>query len=381
MRAANLQSNHGSSDMSENRIAILPGDGVGPEVTAEARRVLEWFVARRRLALRLDEYPYGADAYRLHGQVLPKATEDALHAARAILFGAMGGMDNDAIPREARVAGGLPHVRRSLALFANLRPIVTIPALYESSSLKNRLLAGVDIVIVRELIGGIYFGKPRGIETLANGERRGFNTQTYTTSEIRRIARFAFELARSRRRQVCSVDKANVMEAGVLWREEVQALRDAEFPDIELRHLYVDNCAMQLVRAPAQFDVVVTDNIFGDILSDCAAMAAGSLGMLPSASLGAADAGGRRAALYEPVHGSAPDIAGKGIANPLGAILSVAMMLRLSLDRPDDAALLERAVARALDKGARTADICEPGKIPISCAEMGAAVLHELDRA
>lgn len=367
--------------MSEQSIVILPGDGVGPEVTAEARRVLEWFVARRKLALRLDEYPYGADAYRAHGQVLPEATEAAIHAAHAILFGAMGGMDGDAIPREARVAGGLPHVRRSLALFANLRPIATIPALYESSSLKNRLLAGVDFVIVRELIGGIYFGQPRGIETLANGERRGFNTQTYTSSEIRRIARVAFELARTRRGEVCSVDKANVMEAGVLWREEVQALRDTEFPDIQLRHLYVDNCAMQLVRAPAQFDVIVTDNIFGDILSDCAAMAAGSLGMLPSASLGAADSAGRRAALYEPVHGSAPDIAGKGIANPLGAILSVAMMLRLSLARPEDAALLERAVVAALDAGARTADICEPGKAPISCREMGAAVLRELDRA
>ena len=277
--------------MSMKKIAILPGDGIGPEVTAEARRVLEWFSAKRKLDLRLDEYAYGADAYRRLGQVLPKPTEEAIHAAHAILFGAMGGMDGDAIPRAARVAGGLPHVRRSLELFANLRPIVTIPALYESSSLKNRLLEGVDFVIVRELIGGIYFGQPRGIETLPNGERRGFNTQTYTTSEIRRIARFAFELARSRRRQVCSVDKANVMEAGVLWREEVQALRDAEFPDVELRHLYVDNCAMQLVRAPAQFDVVVTDNIFGDILSDCAAMAAGSLGMLPSASLGPVDAG------------------------------------------------------------------------------------------
>jgi 3-isopropylmalate dehydrogenase len=242
------------------------------------------------------------------------------------------------------------------------------------------LLEGVNFVIVRELIGGIYFGKPRGIETLPNGERRGFNTQTYTSSEIRRIARFAFELARTRRSQVCSVDKANVMEAGVLWREEVQALRDAEFPDIALRHLYVDNCAMQLVRAPAQFDVIVTDNIFGDILSDCAAMTAGSLGMLPSASLGPIDQTGRRAALYEPVHGSAPDIAGQGIANPLGAILSVAMMLRLSLARPDDAALLERAVDAALDAGARTADICEPGRSAVSTSEMGAAVIAALQR-
>lgn len=366
--------------MNANEIAILPGDGIGPEVTAQARRVLEWFIARRKLDLRLAEYPYGAGAYRSLGQVLPEATGDAIRAARAILFGAMGGMDGDAIPRAARVAGGLPHVRRTLALFANLRPIVTLPALYAASSLKNRVLAGVDFVIVRELIGGIYFGEPRGIETLADGERRGFNTQTYTSSEIRRIARFAFELARSRRGQVCSVDKANVMEAGVLWREEVQALHDAEFPDIALRHLYVDNCAMQLVRAPAQFDVIVTDNLFGDILSDCAAMAAGSLGMLPSASLGVADARGRRAALYEPVHGSAPDIAGRGIANPLGAILSVGMMLRLSLARPQDAAQLETAVAAALEKGARTADLCAPGKAAISCSEMGAAVLRELER-
>jgi 3-isopropylmalate dehydrogenase len=365
--------------VTQQKIAVLPGDGIGPEVIAEARRALEWFVARRRLALVLEEYPYGAGAYRRYGQVLPTATETAVRTAHAILLGAVGGTDADAIPRAARIAGGLPQLRRSLELYANLRPIVTLPALYEASSLKNRVLEGVNFVIVRELIGGIYFGQPRGIETLPDGQRRGFNTQTYTTSEIRRIARFAFELARSRRRQVCSVDKANVMEAGVLWREEVQALHDAEFADIELHHLYVDNCAMQLVRAPAQFDVIVTDNIFGDILSDCAAMAAGSLGMLPSASLGPADAGGRRAALYEPVHGSAPDIAGRGIANPLGAILSVAMMLRLSLARTEDAALLERAVSAALAQGARTADICEPGKSPVSCKEMGAAVLRELD--
>jgi 3-isopropylmalate dehydrogenase len=366
--------------VSAKNIAILPGDGIGPEVIAEARRVLEWFVAHRGLALVLEDHPYGAGAYRRHGLVLPKATGDAIRAAHAILLGAVGGTDADAIPRAARNAGGLPQLRRSLELYANLRPITTIPALYEASSLKNRVLEGVDFIIVRELIGGIYFGQPRGIETLPDGQRRGFNTQTYTTAEIRRIARFAFELARTRRGQVCSVDKANVMEAGVLWREEVQALRDAEFTDVGLRHIYVDNCAMQLVRAPAQFDVIVTDNIFGDILSDCAAMAAGSLGMLPSASLGPVDAGGRRAALYEPVHGSAPDIAGKDIANPLGAILSVAMMLRLSLARPDDAALLERAVSAALAAGARTADICEPGRSALSCSQMGGAVLRELDR-
>jgi len=366
--------------MSGQSIAILPGDGVGPEVIAQARRVLEWFVARRALAVKLQEHAYGAGAYRAHGLVLPEATANAMRAAQAILLGAVGGTDADAIPRAARNAGGLPQVRRSLELYANLRPIVTMPALHEASSLKNRVLEGVDFIIVRELIGGIYFGQPRGIETLPDGQRRGFNTQTYTSSEIRRIARFAFELARSRRRQVCSVDKANVMEAGVLWREEVQALRDAEFPDIELRHLYVDNCAMQLVRAPAQFDVILTDNIFGDILSDCAAMAAGSLGMLPSASLGPVDQSGRRAALYEPVHGSAPDIAGKGIANPLGAILSVAMMLRLSLQRPEDATLLERAVEAALAQGARTADVCEPGRPPVSTGEMGSAVIAALER-
>ena len=370
--------NQGNQNVSKHNIAILPGDGIGPEVTAEARRVLEWFVAHRGLELELEEHPYGAGAYRKLGLFLPKTTEAAIRSSHAILLGAVGGTDSDAIPREARNAGSLPRMRHMLELFANLRPIVTIPALYEASSLKNRVLEGVDFIIVRELIGGIYFGQPRGIETLPDGQRRGFNTQTYTTSEIRRIARFAFELARSRRGQVCSVDKANVMEAGVLWREEVQALRDAEFADIELRHLYVDNCAMQLVRAPAQFDVIVTDNIFGDILSDCAAMAAGSLGMLPSASLGPVDSGGRRAALYEPVHGSAPDIAGKGIANPLGAILSVAMMLRLSFGRADDAALLERAASTALAQGARTADICEPGQSALSTSEMGAAVVAAL---
>ncbi len=236
------------------------------------------------------------------------------------------------------------------------------------------------MVIVRELIGGIYFGEPRGIETLPDGQRRGFNTQTYTSSEIRRVARFAFEQARLRKGRVCSVDKANVMESGVLWREEVQALRDAEFQDVELTHMYVDNCAMQIVRAPAQFDVLVTDNIFGDILSDCAAMACGSLGMLPSASLGPAREGGRRSAVYEPVHGSAPDIAGKGIANPLGAILSLAMALRLSLGRPSEADLLEGAVGAALDAGARTSDIREERLPVISCRQMGDAVLRELDR-
>ena len=254
------------------------------------------------------------------------------------------------------------------------------PALADSAPLKARVLDGVDFVIIRELTSGIYFGEPRGIETLADGQRRGFNTEQYTTNQVRRVARTAFELARTRKRRLCSVDKANVLETSVLWREEVTALHQAEFRDVELSHLYVDNAAMQIVREPSQFDVMVTGNIFGDILSDCAAMASGSLGMLPSASLGPVDRFGRRKALYEPVHGSAPDIAGKGIANPLGSILSVAMMLRMTLDRPDDARLLEQAVASALAGGARTADIAEPGATRLSTEQMGDAVLDALDQ-
>jgi 3-isopropylmalate dehydrogenase len=252
--------------------------------------------------------------------------------------------------------------------------------LAESAPLKARVLKDVDFVIIRELTSGIYFGEPRGIETLADGQRRGFNTEQYTTNQVRRVARAAFELARTRKRRVCSVDKANVLETSVLWREEVIALHAAEFSDVELSHLYVDNAAMQIVREPSQFDVMVTGNIFGDILSDCAAMASGSLGMLPSASLGPVDRFGRRKALYEPVHGSAPDIAGKGIANPLGSILSVAMMLRMTLNRPDDADLLEQAVDSALAAGARTADIAEPGATRLSTREMGDAVLNALEQ-
>ncbi len=361
------------------RIAVLPGDGIGPEVIGQARRVLDWFVEHRALPVAIEEAEYGVEAYRRTGEVLPEATRAAIARADLVLFGASGGSESDRIPPDKRRAGSLLRIRRSLSLYANLRPIQARPALYEASSLNRRVLEGVDFVIVRELAGGIYFGEPRGVERLGDGERRGFNTQTYTSSEISRIARFAFELARSRRSHVTSVDKANVMESSQLWREEVAALHAAEFEDVALRHMYVDNCAMQLVREPRQFDVIVTDNMFGDILSDCAAMAVGSLGMLPSASLGPV-ANGRRRALYEPVHGSAPDIAGQGIANPLGAILSLAMALRLSLERLDDADLLERAVSDALDAGARTRDIAEPGGSFISCAEMGVAVLAALQR-
>jgi 3-isopropylmalate dehydrogenase len=284
------------------------------------------------------------------------------------------------VPAAARKAGSLLGLRSKYDLYANLRPIVANPALSDSAPLKAHVLKGVDFIIIRELTSGIYFGEPRGIETLPDGQRRGFNTEQYTTNQIRRVARSAFELARTRRGRVCSVDKANVLETSVVWREEVIALHKEEFFDVELTHLYVDNAAMQIVREPAQFDVMVTGNIFGDILSDCAAMASGSLGMLPSASLGPVDKFGRRKALYEPVHGSAPDIAGKNIANPLGSILSVAMMLRMTLNRPEDADLLEKAVDAALAAGARTADIAEPGARKLSTVEMGDAVLSALEK-
>jgi 3-isopropylmalate dehydrogenase len=361
------------------KVAVVGGEGIGPEVTAQSQRVLNWFVAKRAVPVTLREAQYGLIPFLAIGKVLPEDTAEAMDEADAILWGATGGPETKEVPPAARKAGSLLSLRSKYDLYANLRPIVAHPALAASAPLKAEVLEGVDFVIIRELTSGIYFGEPRGIETLADGQRRGFNTEQYTTNQVRRVARAAFELARTRSGKVCSVDKANVLEASVLWREEVIALHREEFSDVELTHLYVDNAAMQIVREPRQFDVMVTGNIFGDILSDCAAMASGSLGMLPSASLGPIDRFGRRKALYEPVHGSAPDIAGKGIANPLGSILSVAMMLRLTLNRPDDADLLEKAVAAALVAGARTADIAEPGMKRLSTAEMGDAVLSALD--
>jgi 3-isopropylmalate dehydrogenase len=362
------------------KIAVVGGEGIGPEVTAQSRRILDWFAARRGVPMVLREAQYGLIPYLATGKVLPDDTAEAMEEADAILWGATGGPETREVPVETRKAGSLLSLRRKYDLYANLRPIKANPALSESAPLKARVLKNVDFVIIRELTSGIYFGEPRGIENLADGQRRGFNTEQYTTSQVRRVARAAFELARTRRGKVCSVDKANVLETSVLWREEVTALHAEEFADVELSHMYVDNAAMQIVREPSQFDVMVTGNIFGDILSDCAAMASGSLGMLPSASLGPVDRHGRRKALYEPVHGSAPDIAGKGIANPLGSILSVVMMLRMTLDRPDDAALLEKAVDMALANGARTADIAEQGVRKLSTREMGDAVLAALDK-
>jgi 3-isopropylmalate dehydrogenase len=362
------------------KVAVVGGEGIGPEVTAQSHRVLNWFAAKRGVPVTLREAQYGLVPYLATGKVLPEDTVEAMEEADAILWGATGGPETKEVPAAARKACSLLSLRSKYDLYANLRPIVASPALTDSAPLKADVLKGVDFVIIRELTSGIYFGEPRGIETLPDGQRRGFNTEQYTTNQIRRVARAAFELARTRRGRVCSVDKANVLETSVLWREEVIALHREEFPDVELTHLYVDNAAMQIVREPRQFDVMVTGNIFGDILSDCAAMASGSLGMLPSASLGPVDRFGRRKALYEPVHGSAPDIAGKGIANPLGSILSVAMMLRLTLNRPEDADVLEKAVHAALASGARTADIAGPGTRKLSTVEMGDAVLSELDK-
>jgi 3-isopropylmalate dehydrogenase len=362
------------------KVAVVGGEGTGPEVTAQSHRVLNWFATKRNVPMVLREAQYGLTPYLATGKVLPPDTAEAMDEADAILWGATGGPETKEVPAAARKAGSLLSLRSKYDLYANLRPIRANPALADSAPLKAEVLRDVDFVIIRELTSGIYFGEPRGIETLADGQRRGFNTEQYTTNQIRRVARTAFELARTRRGKVCSVDKANVLETSVLWREEVIALHAAEFSDIELSHLYVDNAAMQIVRQPSQFDVMVTGNIFGDILSDCAAMASGSLGMLPSASLGPVDKSGRRKALYEPVHGSAPDIAGKGIANPLGSILSVAMMLRMTLNRPDDADLLEKAVDIALAAGARTADIAERSATRLSTGEMGDAVLNALEQ-
>ncbi|MGA3342548.1 MAG: 3-isopropylmalate dehydrogenase [Methylocella sp.] len=361
------------------RLLILAGDGIGPEILAEVRRVVEWFIAERHLAVELHEELFGISAWKAHGELMRKETWNAIVAADAILFGAIGSPEYDKIPAEARKVDQLLRMRKELDLFYNLRPVRTLPALSTSSTLRPDVIEGCDMMLVRELCGGIYFGTPRGRDKLADGSERAVNTCVYTTPEIERIARAAFELARTRSGRVCSVDKANVLpETGGLWRDTVQTLRDRHYPDISLSHMYVDNCAMQLVRAPKQFDVLLTENLFGDILSDCAAMVAGSLGMMPSASMGAVRPDGGCHALYEPIHGSAPDIAGKGIANPLGAIMSFALCLRFSLGLAQEADRLEQAVSAAIAHGARTLDIAQPGEKTISTKAMGDAVLTEL---
>jgi len=361
-------------------ILFLPGDGIGTEVMVEVRRVIGW-LGRRGLEIRVEEDLVGGAAYDVHGVPLTPATLAKAKAIGTVMFGAVGGPRYDSLPFAVKPERGLLALRKELDLFANLRPAIVFPALAEASSLKRELVEGLDIMILRELTGGVYFGEPRGVQTLPDGQKRAVDTQVYTTSEIERVTRVGFELARKRANRVTSVEKANVMHTGVLWRETVQALHERDYADVDLDHLYADNCAMQLVRRPKQFDVIVTDNLFGDILSDCAAMLTGSLGMLPSASLGAPDASGRRKAMYEPVHGSAPDIAGQGIANPIACLMSFAMLLRYSFDQGAEADRLERAIAAVLDAGYRTADIAQPGATPISTSGMGDAVLKELDRS
>ena len=359
-------------------IAALAGDGIGPEVMAEAVKVIQWLNTHRDTRFEISTGDIGGISIDKHGVPLGNTALTLCEKADAILFGAVGGPKWDGVDYAIRPEAGLLKLRKSLDLFANLRPAKVYDALVSASTLKPEIVRGLDIMIVRELTGGVYFGEPRGIETLPDGQRRGFNTQHYTTSEIHRVARVAFELARKRDGKVCSCDKANVMESGKLWREEVTALHAKEYNDIALSHMYADNCAMQLLRTPSQFDVIVTDNLFGDILSDEAAMLTGSLGMLPSASLGAAKPDGKRAALYEPIHGSAPDIAGKGVANPLAMLGSVAMMLRYSFDLSAEANLLEQAIEDALAKG-RTPDVMAEGFATFTTAQMGDAVVEALN--
>ncbi len=353
--------------MSE-KIAVLPGDGIGPEVVAEAVKVLERLRRDYGLKIELETAPVGGAAYDQAGQPLPPATLQLAQAADAVLLGAVGGLKYDTLPRELRPEKALLGLRSELKLFANLRPAILYPQLASASTLKPEVVAGLDLLIVRELTGDIYFGEPRGVRTLANGERQGFNTMVYAEHEVARVARVAFDAARKRRKKLCSVEKANVLETSGLWREVVIRVAK-DYPDIELSHMYVDNAAMQLVRAPKQFDVIVTGNIFGDILSDEAAMLTGSIGMLPSASLDTANKG-----MYEPIHGSAPDIAGKGVANPLATILSVAMMLRYTLNETALAARVEKAVSNVLDQGLRTGDIYTEGTKKVGTKEMGDAV-------
>lgn len=357
------------------QILILPGDGIGPEIIEQACKVLSKANELFQLDLAFTEGLIGGSSIDRYGEPLASVTLEQAKNSDAILMGSVGGPKWDTIDRNIRPERGLLKLRSELELFANLRPAILYPQLADASTLKPEVVSGLDILIVRELTGGIYFGEPRGIRTLENGEREGYNTYRYAEHEIERIGRNAFEMARKRNGKLCSVDKANVLEATILWREVMDRLA-ADYPDVELSHMYVDNAAMQLVRAPKQFDVVVTGNMFGDILSDAAAMLTGSIGMLPSASL---DKDGR--GLYEPCHGSAPDIAGQGIANPLATILSGAMMLRYSLDQGEAADSIERAVSRVLDSGLRTADIYTDGMKKATTEQMGEAVVSELSRA
>ena len=360
------------------KLLLLPGDGIGPEVVGEVKKIIEWLNKNKSLDFKIEEGLVGGASYEknknpITDEVFYKALE-----SDAVILGAVGGPKYDKLEFSKRPERALLKLRKELKLFANLRPAICYKQLVQASSLKPEIISGLDIMIVRELTGGIYFGEPRGIEPIKNNERKGLNTHVYTSSEIQRVAKVAFELAKKRKNKVTSCDKSNVMEAGVLWREEVQALKEKDYKKIELEHMLADNCAMQLLRNPKQFDVIVTDNLFGDMLSDEAAMLTGSLGLLPSASLGEKDKNGKTRSMYEPVHGSAPDIAGKNIANPIATVLSFSMALRFSLDLDKEANLLDAAVQKVLDDGLRTKDIMSEGKKEVTTSDMGDAIISKL---
>ena len=362
----------------KRKILLLPGDGIGPEVISEVKKIINWFNKKKSLDFEIDQDLVGGASFEKHKKPI---TDEVFYKAlesEAVILGAVGGPKWDNLEFSKRPERALLKLRKELKLFANLRPAICFRQLVDASSLKPEIVSGLDIMIVRELTGGIYFGEPRGIKPIENGERKGINTHVYTTSEITRVAKVAFELALKRNKKVTSCEKSNVMEAGVLWREEVQKLKDEEYSNIELTHMLADNCAMQLLKNPKQFDVIVTDNLFGDILSDEAAMLTGSLGLLPSASLGAKDKNGKIRSMYEPVHGSAPDIAGTGKANPIATILSFSMALRYSLDLNKEADKLDQAVQKVLDDGLRTKDILSKGKKEVSTSQMGDAIISKL---
>ena len=365
--------------MATHKLLLLPGDGIGPEVMAEVKRLIDWLGAQGIAHFATEQGLVGGSAYDASQQSITDATMAQADAADAVIFGAVGGPKWDSVPYEARPEAGLLRLRKDLGLFANLRPAVCYPALADASSLKREVVEGLDIMIVRELTGGVYFGEPKTITDLGNGQKRAIDTQVYDTYEIERIARVAFDLARKRRNKLTSMEKRNVMKSGVLWNEVVTQVHAREYPDVTLEHQLADSGGMNLVKSPKQFDVIVTDNLFGDMLSDIAAMLTGSLGLLPSASLGAVDAKTKkRKALYEPVHGSAPDIAGKGLANPIAMIASFGMALRYSFDMGGLADKLDAAIAAVLASGLRTADIKSEGTTAVSTTQMGEAILKEL---
>ncbi len=362
----------------KRKFLLLPGDGIGPEVVGEVKKIIQWFNKNKSLDFEIDEDLAGGASFDKHGTPI---TDEVFYKAlecEAVILGAVGGPKWDDVEFSKKPERALLKLRKELKLFANLRPAICFKQLVDASTLKPEIVSGLDIMIVRELTGGIYFGEPRGIKPIDNGERKGINTHSYTTSEIQRVARVAFDLAKKRKNKVTSCEKSNVMEAGLLWKEEVQELHDKEFKDVELNHMLADNCAMQLLRNPKQFDVIVTDNLFGDMLSDQASMLTGSLGLLPSASLGAKNKDGKIRAMYEPIHGSAPDIAGQGIANPIATILSFAMALRYSVNLDKEADALEKAVQSVLDEGLRTKDILSKGTKEVSTSKMGDAIISKL---